>query len=98
MRDLWREGSGLTARRVLVLVEHLPIDSATKAAVRGGPEHRAWSVDTYLLASAADLLAGANYQRGGGKGSKPKPVTRPGAKRQTRTVTVGELMARQRPS
>ncbi|WP_433024687.1 hypothetical protein [Actinomycetospora sp. CA-053990] len=83
---------------MLTLVEQLPIDSATKAAARGGPEHRAWVVDTYLLAQVADLLAGANYQRGGGKGGKPKPVTRPGVKPQTRTMTVAELKALGRSS
>lgn len=32
----------------------------------------------HLLAAVVDLLAGANWQRGGGKGRKPKPVKRPG--------------------
>lgn len=32
----------------------------------------------YLLAHVVDRLASANHQRGGGKGSKPKPIPRPG--------------------
>lgn len=39
-----------------------------------------WSVDSYLLARIAHVLAGANWQRGGGKGPKPKPVKTPGSK------------------
>lgn len=37
-----------------------------------------WTDHEYLLAGILDLLAGANWQRGGGKGSRPKPVKRPG--------------------
>lgn len=36
-----------------------------------------WGVTDYLLANAVDALQGANWQRGGGKGSRPKPVHRP---------------------
>lgn len=39
-----------------------------------------WSVGDYLLARSVHLLAGANWQRGGGKGSKPKPVKVPDGK------------------
>jgi hypothetical protein len=34
-------------------------------------------VSEHLLASVLDALNGANWQRGGGKGSKPKPTQRP---------------------
>lgn len=40
----------------------------------------AWGLDQQLLAGVVDLLAGANWQRGGGKGTKPKKVPRPGVK------------------
>jgi hypothetical protein len=44
-----------------------------------GEELIAWSdPKVHLLATIADLLAGANWQRGGSKGSKPKPIQRPG--------------------
>lgn len=36
-----------------------------------------WQVGDYLLARIAHLLAGANWQRGGGKGPKPKPIETP---------------------
>lgn len=32
----------------------------------------------YLLAQIVDLIAGGNWQRGGGKGRRPRPVERPG--------------------
>lgn len=37
-----------------------------------------WTRTEMLLAMIADLLAGANWQRGGGKGARPKPIPRPG--------------------
>lgn len=37
----------------------------------------AWSNESHLLAGVIDLLAGANWQRGGGKGQRPKPIPRP---------------------
>lgn len=40
-------------------------------------EASAWGFQEELLASIADLLAGANWQRGGGKGMRPKPLDRP---------------------
>lgn len=37
----------------------------------------AWSTEAHLLALVAETLSWANYQRGMGKGAKPKPVPRP---------------------
>jgi hypothetical protein len=34
-------------------------------------------MDTHLLAAVAHLLAGGNWQRGGGKGARPKPIKLP---------------------
>lgn len=39
-----------------------------------------WDVNTYLLAKIAHIVAGANWQRGGGKGPKPKPIKPPTGK------------------
>lgn len=39
-----------------------------------------WSLSDHLSAAAVDALNAANWQRGGGKGSRPKPVPRPGVK------------------
>jgi hypothetical protein len=51
-------------------------------------EARAWRLEHHLMAMIIDLLAGANWQRGGGKGSRPKPVQRPGVK-DTGNQTIG---------
>ena len=41
-------------------------------------ERALWGVSEYLLAMAVDVLQDANWQRGGGKGPRPKRVPRPG--------------------
>lgn len=48
-----------------------------------------------LLATAVNLLAAGNWQRGGGKGSKPKPLRLPEAPRAATGVTP-EMEARMR--
>ncbi len=48
------------------------------------PEAHEWTVDTYRRASTVDLLAGANWQRSGGKGKRPKPIARPNAKNESK--------------
>lgn len=45
------------------------------------PEVAEWSSrikTNSILADAVDVAQWANYQRGGGRGSKPKPYPRPG--------------------
>jgi hypothetical protein len=42
------------------------------------PDSAGWTLESHLLAVVADALRGANWQRSGGKGSKPKPIPRPG--------------------
>ncbi len=37
-----------------------------------------WGLQEHLLAVIADTERAANYQRGGGKGTRPKPLPRPG--------------------
>lgn len=67
----------LTPRAVLWLVEHLPEDSATLAAIRGGPQFRAWTSPMYIQALQANLLFAANRQRAGKATRTPmiKPPT-----------------------
>lgn len=56
--DLWR--GGLTVRRLSVLIQHLPADSAVAAAVTGLP--REWnSTTTWLLEYIIQALSGAPY-------------------------------------
>lgn len=66
----------MTWRRLLVLLRHLPTDSASVRAV--DPERALWGLGEQLLAGVADSVRGGNWQRGGGKGSKPRPIPRPG--------------------
>lgn len=61
----------------------LPRTSATVRATLGDAAE--WSTTDHLLALVADLLAAANWQRGGGKGKRPKPIERPGVKVPGRT-------------
>jgi len=63
-------GPALSWRRFSHLVAHLPPESATARVQRGGEA----TVANELLAHVANLLAAANWQRGGGKGPKPKPI------------------------
>ncbi len=58
-------------------IRHLPADSQLSIEVNGAPP---WSNTEVLLALTVDTLRGANWQRGGGKGPKPKPIKIPGSK------------------
>lgn len=60
----------LSWRRVAQLVGHLPADSATARELRGGDG----TTTNELLALVVHSLQAANWQRGGGKGPKPKRV------------------------
>ena len=49
----------LTARRLRVLIQHLPADSALVRALRG--ESAEWGLTEHLLAAAVDELAVGNW-------------------------------------
>ena len=66
----------LSWRRLSVLIANLPKESATVREMLGA-QFVEWSTTDWLLAGVIDVLQGANWQRGGGKGSRPKPVERP---------------------
>lgn len=67
----------LNWRDVYLIVKHAPRDSPIQRALADddGP---IWSTSDYLLAKVVDALNAGNWQRGGGKGTKPKPTPRPG--------------------
>lgn len=48
----------------------------------------AWTVGEHLTATAVEQLAGANWQRGGGKGKQPAPIPRPEDARKEREKTA----------
>ncbi|WP_240045804.1 hypothetical protein, partial [Streptomyces sp. L-9-10] len=54
----WHRGR-LSARRLAVLIEHMPRDSAISHALHGDAAE--WTVTDYLLAAAVDHLAAANW-------------------------------------
>ncbi len=66
------------------------MDSPLGVALHGDAAR--WSPADHFMATAVALLAGANWQRGGGKGSKPKPIPRPDARAKKRAREyVGRL-------
>lgn len=77
---LWR--GEFTPRRAARLASNLP----TGARVWLSAEiDAAWTVGEHLAAQQVDLLAGANWQRGG-KGDPPKPFPRPGDEQRKNSV------------
>ncbi|MBJ8342775.1 hypothetical protein JGU71_28185 [Antrihabitans sp. YC3-6] len=61
---------------VKCIIKHLPKTSALRQL--RFPDD-GWNLQAHLLAIVIDLLAGANWQRGGDKhASRPKPMPRPG--------------------
>lgn len=61
-----------------MLLEELPRESRVARLVNPRAE---WGATEHLLATAVDVLQMANWQRQG-KGARPKPLPRPGAKDQ----------------
>lgn len=52
-----------------------------------------WSLEALLLRRLDLHLQGANWQRGGGKGPKPKPLDLPDRKKKRPAKTVGADVA-----
>lgn len=82
----------LSWRRFLVLVDNLPLDSATARAEIG--ESAVWPVEAHLLAGVYDQLAQANWYTAAihGKGrqpTRPKPIPRPGVADQSSGRKLG---------
>jgi hypothetical protein len=82
---------------LLALAEELPDESAFAAAVRGGPQHRGWTVSAHLLASVIDavneaawITAQANSRK---RVRRPRRFPRPDAE-QRRPATVADLAHR----
>ncbi|MFJ1597741.1 hypothetical protein [Streptomyces sp. NPDC088261] len=78
----WHRGR-LSSRRLAVLVQHLPRDSAVARELHG--ESADWSVTEYLLAHVADQLAEANWMFATVNRDEdadplefPSPIPRPG--------------------
>lgn len=65
----------MTPRKAAVLAMNLPAGARVWASCGFDS---AWSAETHMLTNTVDVLLGANWQRSGGKGLKPAPITRPG--------------------
>lgn len=65
-------------RRLVALARQLPPSSPW--VLRETDGESAWQIPEQLAALTVDVLALANWQRGGGKGRRPKPIGRPGVK------------------
>lgn len=92
LRDLWRPGTGVTPRFVLMLVGQLPESSAFAASCRGGSEFRGWSLTNTLLAAQVNQLHAANQQRAGKK--RIKPIVQPPQKaKPKRVVRIADIVA-----
>lgn len=61
---------------VAATIHYRPLDSALSRSIDG--EESLWGLAEQLLAAIADRIEAGNWQRGGGKGSRPKPIMRPG--------------------
>lgn len=72
--DWWR--GTLSSRRLVVLVQHLSEESATKRAMADDP----WPLMTHLLVSVVNeqRLARADYASAHGESVKPTLIPRPG--------------------
>lgn len=80
-------GERVSWRAAVAFVKHAGADTALYRVTHG--KDAIWTLEAQLLALLADILNVANYQRGGGKGVKPKPVERPGVRPETRTTFGG---------
>lgn len=82
LRDLGTPA--LPWRDLLVIVRQSPRTSAVARSMY--VEQSAWGLPEQLLASILDALSAANWQRGGGKGPRPAPLTRPGVESNERRM------------
>lgn len=71
LADVWR--GTLAPARVLELIEQGPDDSAFRAGLRGGLEHRAWPLERHMQASIIDAVNTAAWVVAQSKSRKPVP-------------------------
>jgi hypothetical protein len=102
LRDLWRPG-GLSWRRLGVVIDHLPPESATKTAIRETltPEQLAdipeattygpWSRAEMLAARIGDGIDQLIWMQTTGESPPPPPLPRPGIERPMDTNSGASL-------
>lgn len=95
-----RPGSGLTPRRALVLIAHLPHDAAFVAAWRGGPHYRGWDEDRYLAVAQVNAIRELSYlylsAHAKRRPAPPEPIPTPDSetRRHSKPNEFAELMRR----
>jgi hypothetical protein len=77
----------MTWRQLRSYLSHLPRDSALARKLLG--DDAPWGLNEQLAAMTIDVLRQGNWQRGGGKGRKPKPLPRPGVKKAAEPLRHG---------
>lgn len=84
----------MSLRRLRVLIENLPTDAMTYAAMANlSQEQRFWTITDHLLATVADLIQVSNWQFASANSKsaprRPTPIYRPG-----QTVASGRTTER----
>jgi hypothetical protein len=89
-------GDGLTWPDLRDFVTHLPQDSALYRAKH--PASWWWTPDIDFLGAIVTAIQWGNWQRGGGKGDKPRNIERPIDRPKTAAgpITAEELAARKK--
>lgn len=70
----------------------MPPGSPLGVALHG--DSARWGIAEHLTATVVDVLAAANWQRGGGKGKRPEPLKRPDAAAEKRRRGYVERLKR----
>ena len=89
-----RIGEEFTWADLRDFVAHLPPTPETALYRVQNPNSWWWSPDMDFYAAMLNALQWANFQRGGGKGEKPKPVKRPKEAPKKGPKSVDDLQAR----
>lgn len=76
VRLRWLGTDRLTWRDLALIINFAPRESPLAREVE--PEKALWGLTDQLMAATVDQLRVANWQRGGAKGERPKPLRRPG--------------------
>ncbi|CAM4098454.1 D site-binding protein [Nocardia ninae] len=102
LRDIFVAGSGLSPRRCMALIAHLPHDAAFVAAWRGGPQYRGWDEDRYLAVAQVNAIRELSYlyisAHAKRRPAPPEPIPTPEAetRRTSKPNQFAELMRRAR--
>jgi hypothetical protein len=108
--DLFRKGSGLSWRKLLVFLRYLPPESALNTAIRndtpvenltgaaGDPEESTWSAIELLIALLIDEIRDLAWMYASTHSerpiARPEPIARPGIRRAPRRKVVSLSEAR----